>query len=42
MDREVLEQKLCELPVVQYEFFETSELLFTVLLSGDTNERRRI
>ena len=29
MNRETLEQKLCELPIVQYEFFETNELLFT-------------
>ena len=29
MDRELLEQKLCELPIVQYEFFKTEELLFT-------------
>ena len=29
MDRQNLEQKLCELPIVQYEFFETQELLFT-------------
>ena len=29
MDRNVLAEKLCELPIVQYEFFETKELLFT-------------
>lgn len=29
MDRELLEQKLCELPIVQYEFFKTEELVFT-------------
>lgn len=29
MNRQALEQKLCELPIVQYEFFETEELLFT-------------
>ena len=28
MDRGLLEQKLCELPIVQYEYFETEELLF--------------
>jgi len=29
MDRELLAQQLCELPVVQYEFFETKELVFS-------------
>ena len=29
MDRELLAQQLCELPVVQYEFFETAELVFS-------------
>ena len=29
MNRQRLEQKLCELPVVQYEFFATEELVFT-------------
>ena len=29
MDREMLGQQLCELPIVQYEFFETKELIFT-------------
>lgn len=29
MDREVLERQLAELPIVQYEFFETAELTFT-------------
>ena len=29
MDRELLEQQLTELPIVQYEFFDTSELTFT-------------
>lgn len=30
MDREQLERQLRELPIVQYEFFETKELTFTV------------
>ena len=29
MDRKAFEEQLCELPIVQYEFFETSELTFT-------------
>ena len=29
MDRELLAQQLCALPIVQYEFFETSDLLFS-------------
>ena len=29
MDRELLEKQFGELPIVQYEFFETSELTFT-------------
>lgn len=29
MDREAIERQLCELPIVQYEFFETSELTFS-------------
>lgn len=29
MDRELLEQQMMELPIVQYEFFETAELTFT-------------
>ena len=29
MDREKLEERLRELPIVQYEFFETRDLTFT-------------
>ena len=29
MDRELLERQMMELPIVQYEFFETAELTFT-------------
>ena len=29
MDRELLERQMAELPIVQYEFFETSELIFS-------------
>ena len=29
MDRTLLEEGLRELPIVQYEFFETEELVFT-------------
>ena len=29
MDRELFEQQLAELPIVQYEFFETAELTFS-------------
>lgn len=29
MDRELLERQLTELPIVQYEFFDTAELTFT-------------
>lgn len=29
MNREAFEQKLCELPIVQYDFFQTEELLFS-------------
>lgn len=29
MDRQAIERQLCELPIVRYEFFETSELTFS-------------
>ena len=29
MNRELLEQQMQELPIVQYEYFETKELIFT-------------